>query len=125
METFELAEWWNKAEQKREYKHLSVVACGLLGTKPRLCGLDCDIGRVSDVVHPKRGSINLGMIEVGLFLKLNRKEMIRDCTKIECLGKSWENKIPTRPNYPSDYFDESDEKDSENEDPSNEASDSE
>ena len=92
-ETFELAEWWNKAEQKKEHKYLSVVTCDFLGTKPGSSGLECDIGSVSDVVYSEIGSIKPGMIKVGLFLKLNRKEMIMDWIKIECLGKSWEIKF--------------------------------
>lgn len=71
--------------------------------KPGAGGLECDIGGVGDVIAQKRGSLGPEMVEVAMFLKLNRHMLIRDTTKVKEMGSNWKEYIPSRPEFPIDY----------------------
>ena len=82
------------------------MAGQLFGCKPGSGGLECDIGGIPDIVSARRGSLGPGMVEVAMFLKLNKKDAIRDPRKVPSLGRLWQGSIPGRPEYPPAYFDE-------------------
>lgn len=95
--------WWAKDKQKEDYGCLAVVASELFGFKPGSGGLECDIGGVGDVVSPKRSSLQPGMVEVAMFIKLNKDLIEQNPTKVDALPKkymegpySWSARIPTR-----------------------------
>ena len=107
--------WWGRKEQKQNYPCLALVSSQLFGFKPGSGGLECDIGGMGDVISPKRSSLSPGMVEVAMFLKLNKDLVERDPLKVTELSRNdWKHSIPGRPEYPHGYFieDNEDEEDS-------------
>jgi hypothetical protein len=49
------------------------------------------------------------MVEAIMMIRLNKGLIVRDTREVKSMPKSWKASIPTRPDYPSDYFDESEE----------------
>ena len=109
-------EWWGKPAQVLSFPCLSQVAGALFGMKPGSGGLECDIGSFGDVISRRRGSLNTGMVEASLMLKLNGDLLSYDTTKVVNLGKEWRNSIPTRAEYPRNYHGDESEDDADNED---------
>ena len=71
------------------------------------CEPECDIGGVGELIGTRRGSLGVGMVEAGMFLKLTKEERIVDTTQVPALSNSgWKSKIPQRINYPNDYFED-------------------
>jgi hypothetical protein len=99
-----LAAFWNGME--KQMPALSRVAGGFLGALPGSGGLECDIGGVADLVGPKRASLKPGLVEAQLMIRVNKELVSLDTTEIVDLGKNWKDHIPSRPDYPVDYFDE-------------------
>jgi hypothetical protein len=74
--------------------------------KPGSGGLECDIGGMDDIIGRRRGSLGAGMVEASMAIRLNKDMIERDPTKVAAYKKDWKTFIPTRPDYPADYFDE-------------------
>jgi hypothetical protein len=89
---------------------LSQVALALFANKMSSGGLECDIGGMNDVIAPKRSSLRAGLIEVNMFLKLN-KDLYHslDPADVVKLDSRWESFIPRRPVM--EEYDEDDEDD--------------
>jgi hypothetical protein len=72
-----------------------------LANKPFSGGLECDLGSLSDVLAPKRSSLRAGLVEMNMFLKINKHFISTNPTEVVVLDKkmnlSWENNIPKRP----------------------------
>jgi hypothetical protein len=64
---------------------------------------------MGDVISRRRGSLGTGMVEAIMMIRLNKGMIVRDVTHVESLPNSWKEYIPDRPDYPTDYFDESEE----------------
>jgi hypothetical protein len=59
--------------------------------------LESDIGGVSDLVGPQRGSLGLGMVEAMTVIRINKNLLSVDTSNITPLDdKNWEQKIPKR-----------------------------
>ncbi|CAK9273650.1 unnamed protein product [Sphagnum jensenii] len=80
---------------------LMQAALAILANKPSLGGLECDLGSMSDVLAPKRSSLRAGLVEINMFLKINKHLIPTNPTEVVLLDKkmnlSWENNIPKRP----------------------------
>lgn len=100
--------WWSHREQQNKFPCLSKVATALFGMLPGSGGLECDIGGVGDVISPKRGSLDPGLVEVQMMIRLHKTLKELDSSAIPDLGKTWKNYIPKRPAFPAAYFDDDD-----------------
>lgn len=59
--------------------------------------LECDLGGLSDVLAPKRSSLRAGLVEVNMFLKINKHFMPSNSDDVVRLDGIWEIYIPKRP----------------------------
>jgi len=75
------------------------AALAILANKPSLGGLKCDMGSLSDVRPPKRSSLRAGLVEIKMFLKINKHLISTNPVEVAPLDKkmNWENNIPKRP----------------------------
>ncbi len=76
---------------------------------PGAGGLECDIGGVGDIIAPKRGSLDPGLVEVNLMLRVNKTLQELETINTKRLGSNWQQQIPKRPYYPADYFEDEEE----------------
>mmetsp|Transcript_16268 Transcript_16268/g.21285 ORF Transcript_16268/g.21285 Transcript_16268/m.21285 type:complete len:167 (-) Transcript_16268:30-530(-) len=78
----------------------------IFGMLPGSGALECDIGGFKDIIAPKRGLLDPGMVEVLLMVRLNKPLTEYDIGKIATLPcDTWQTKIPKgRPTLPTDYF---------------------
>jgi hypothetical protein len=51
---------------------LKQAPLAILANKPSSGGLECDLGNLSDVLAPKRSSLRVGLVEINMFLKINK-----------------------------------------------------
>jgi len=97
-ESTELCNWWAR---QTSMPCLMQAALAILANKPSLGGLKCDLGSLSDVLAPKRLSLRAGLVEINMFLKINKHLISMNPTEVVLLDKkmnlSWENNIPKRP----------------------------
>jgi hypothetical protein len=72
-----------------------------MANKPSSRGLECDLGNLSDVLAPKQSSLRADLVEINMFLKINKHLIPTNPTEVVLLDKkmnlSWENNIPKRP----------------------------
>jgi hypothetical protein len=73
---------------------LGEVALAIFANKLSSCSLECDLGAMSDVLAPKRSSLRASLVEVNMFLKINKHLMPTNPDDVILLGKEWEEKIP-------------------------------
>lgn len=85
--------WW-AAEQRNRLPFLGQAALAILANKPSSGGLECDLGTMKDVLAPKRSSMRPGLVEMSMFLKINKKLIPRNPDEIVRLDKTWADKIP-------------------------------
>ena len=97
-------EWWAQPQQTRAFPCLSQVAASLFAMKPGSGGLECDIGGVGDVVGLKRSSLDQGMVEATMMLKLNKDLTVVNPILVPNLGARWKDAIPGRLPHPEDYL---------------------
>ncbi|CAK9261384.1 unnamed protein product [Sphagnum jensenii] len=97
-ESTELCKWWAR---QTSMPCLMQAALAILANKPSSSGLECDLGSMSDVLAPKRSSLRAGLVEINMFLKINKHLIPTNPTEVVLLDKkmnlSWENNIPKRP----------------------------
>jgi hypothetical protein len=97
-ESAELCKWWAR---QTSMPCLMQAALAILANKPSSSGLECDLGSLSDVLAPKRSSLRAGLVEINMFLKINKHLILTNPTEVVLLDKkmnlSWENNIPKRP----------------------------
>jgi hypothetical protein len=74
------------------------AALVIMANKPSSGGLKCDLGSLSDVLAPKRSSLRAGLVEINMFLKINKHLIPTNPTEVALLDKkmNWENNIPKR-----------------------------
>ena len=92
-----LCSWGALKPQRTCMPCLGEVALAILANKPSSGGLECDLGAMLDVLAPKRSSLHAGLVEVNMFLKINKHLMPTNPDDVIMLGKEWEEKIPKRP----------------------------
>jgi hypothetical protein len=92
-----LCSWWAFKPQRTRMPCLGEVALAIFANKPSSGGLECDMGAMSDVLAPKRSSLRAGLVEVNMFLKINKRLMPTNPDDVILLGKEWEEKIPKCP----------------------------
>jgi len=69
-------------------------------------GLENDIGAFKDIISAKRESLDPGMVEVLIVVKLNKSLAEFNTLAVgELSSQSWKEKIPRHPDFPADYFD--------------------
>ncbi len=95
-ESVELCKWWAR---QISMPCLMQVALAILANKPSSGGLECDLGSLSDVLTPKRSSLLAGLVEINMFLKINKHLIPTNSVEVAPLDKkmNWENNIPKRP----------------------------
>jgi hypothetical protein len=95
-ESAELCKWWAR---QTSMPCLMQAALAILANKPSLGGLECNLGSLSDVLAPKRSSLRAGLVEINMFLKINKHLILTNPAKVALLDKkmNWENNIPKRP----------------------------
>jgi hypothetical protein len=97
-ESTELCKWWAR---QTSMPCLMQAALAILANKPSSGGLECDLGSMSDVLAPKRSLLRAGLVEINMFLKINKHLIPTNPTEVVLLDKkmnlSWENNIPKRP----------------------------
>jgi len=74
------------------------AALAILVNKPSSGGLECDLGNLSDVLAPKRSSLRAGLVEINMFLKINKHLIPTNLAEVASFDKkmNWENNIPKR-----------------------------
>ncbi len=74
------------------------TALAILANKPSSGGLECDLGNLSNILAPKRSSLHAGLVEINMFLKINKHLIPTNPAKVALLDKkmNWENNIPKR-----------------------------
>jgi hypothetical protein len=99
-----IAQWWDM--NTKDFPCLRMVAKAIFGMLPGSGALECDIGGFKDIIAPKRGLLDPGMVEVLLMVRLNKPLTEYDIGKIATLPcDTWQTKIPKgRPTLPTDYF---------------------
>jgi hypothetical protein len=97
-ESTELCKWWAR---QTSMPCLMQAALAILANKPSSGGFECNLGSLSDVLAPKRSSLCAGLVEINMFLKINKHLIPTNLTEVALLDKkmnlSWENNIPKRP----------------------------
>ncbi|KAH8963255.1 hypothetical protein BDL97_05G144400 [Sphagnum fallax] len=97
-ESAELCKWWAR---QTSMPCLMEAALAILANKPSSGGFKCDLGSLSDVLAPKRSSLCAGLVEINMFLKINKHLIPTNPTEVVLLDKkmnlSWENNIPKWP----------------------------
>jgi hypothetical protein len=77
------------------------AALAILANRPSSGGFKCDLGSLSDVLAPKRSSLRAGLVEINMFLKINKHFIPTNSAEVALLDKkinlNWENNIPKRP----------------------------
>jgi hypothetical protein len=68
------------------------------------------------VISRRRGSLNPGMVEASMMIKLNKDFIVRDPTLVEEHRQTWKDFIPKRPDDPADYYDVPEEEDADDDD---------
>ncbi len=91
-----LCKWW---ACQTSMPCLMQAALAILANKPSLGGLECDLGSLSDVLAPKRLSLHADLVEINMFLKINKHFIPTNLAEVAPLDKkmNWENNIPKRP----------------------------
>jgi hypothetical protein len=94
-ESAELCKWW---AYQTSMPCLMQAALAILANKPSSGGLECDLGSLSDVLAPKRSSLRAGLVEINMFLKINRHFIPTNPAEVAPLDKkmNWENNIPSQ-----------------------------
>jgi len=115
-ESAELCKWW---ACQTSMPCLMWAALAILANKPSSGGLECDLGSLLDVLAPKRSLLHAGLVEINMFLKINKHLIPTNLTKVAPLDKkmNWENNIPKRPVmalYDGGEEEEKEEKDTDN-----------
>jgi hypothetical protein len=94
----ELCKWW---AHQTSMPCLMQAALAIMANKPSLGGLKCDLGSLSDVLAPKQSSMHAGLVEINMFLKINKHLILTNPNEVAPLDKkmnlNWENNIPKRP----------------------------
>ncbi|KAH9538629.1 hypothetical protein CY35_15G016900 [Sphagnum magellanicum] len=95
-ESAELCKWW---ACQTSMPCLMQAALAILANKPSSGGLECDLGSLSDVLAPKQSSMRAGLVEINMFLKINKHLILTNPAEVAPLDKkmNWENNIPKRP----------------------------
>jgi hypothetical protein len=97
-ESTKLCKWWAR---QTNMPCLMQAALAIMANKPSSGGLECDLGSLLDILAPKRSSLRAGLVEINMFLKINKHLIPMNPTKVVLLDKkmnlSWENNIPKRP----------------------------
>jgi len=94
-ESAELCKWW---AHQTSMPCLMQAALAILANKPSSGGLECDLGSLLDVLAPKRSSLRAGLVEINMFLKINKHLIPTNPIEVAPLDKkmNWENNIPKR-----------------------------
>jgi hypothetical protein len=92
----ELCKWW--ARQTSMPCFMQAILA-ILANKPSSSGLECDLGNLLDVLVLKRSLLRAGLVEINMFLKINKHLIPTNPTKVALLDKkmNWENNIPKQP----------------------------
>jgi len=97
-ESTELCKWWTR---QTSMPCLMQAALAILANKPSSGGLECDLGSLLDVLAPKRSLLRANLVEINMFLKINKHLIPTNPTEVVLLNKkmnlSWENNIPKWP----------------------------
>ncbi|CAK9232557.1 unnamed protein product [Sphagnum troendelagicum] len=95
-ESAELCKWWAR---QISMPCLMQAALAILANKPSSGGFECDLGSLSDIVAPKRSLLRAGLVEINMFLKINKHLIPTNPAEVAPLDKkmNWENNIPKRP----------------------------
>ncbi|CAK9877212.1 unnamed protein product [Sphagnum jensenii] len=95
-ESAELCKWWARQTSMPCLMHAVLT---ILANKPSSGGLECDLGSLSNVLAPKRSSLRAGLVEINMFLKINKHLIWMNSAEVALLDKkmNWENNIPKRP----------------------------
>ncbi len=95
-ESAELCKWWARQTSMPCLMH-AVLA--ILANKPSSGGLECDLGSLLDVLAPKRSSLRVGLVDINMFLKINKHLILTNPAEVAPLDKkmNWENNIPKWP----------------------------
>ena len=110
VEPQQVFKWWFMKSQQELLSCLSEVALALLANKTLAGGLECDLSVMNDVIAPKWSSLQAGLIEVNMFLKMNKHLFCYDVYEVVKLDSQWESFIPKRPTM-SEYDTNDEDKD--------------
>ncbi|KAH8962440.1 hypothetical protein BDL97_05G101900 [Sphagnum fallax] len=94
-ESAELCKWWAR---QTSMPCLMQAVLAILANKPSSGGLECDLGSLSDVLAPKQSLLRAGLVEINMFLKINKHLIPTNPAEVAPLDKkmNWENNIPKR-----------------------------
>jgi hypothetical protein len=80
----ELCKWWARQTSMPCFMQATLA---ILANKPSSGGLECDLGSLSDVLAPKRSSLRVDLVEINMFLKINKHLIPTNPTKVAPLDK--------------------------------------
>ena len=88
---------------------MTAAFCGCL---PGSGSLECGLGLIGDIVTPRCGRLDTGMVDAILVSRLYRGELLSNMRNIKKLENGeWKSHIPSRPDIPDGYFDDDDDDD--------------
>ncbi|BBM98765.1 hypothetical protein Mp_1g16080 [Marchantia polymorpha subsp. ruderalis] len=88
-EPADLCQWY--AQKHNQMPCISQVALAVLANKSSSGGLECDLGCMTDVIAPKRSAMCAGMVEINMFIKINKKLMKTNPVDVVLLDKKWQD----------------------------------
>jgi len=83
-ESTELCKWWAR---QTSTPCLMQAALAILANKPSLGGLECDLGSLLNVLAPIRLLLRAGLVEINMFLKINKHLIPTNPTEVAPLDK--------------------------------------
>ncbi len=83
-ELAELCEWWAR---QTSMPCLMQATLAILANKPSSGRLECNLGSLSDVLAPKRSSLRVRLVEINMFLKINKHLIPTNPTEVVLLDK--------------------------------------
>ena len=110
VEPQQACKWWGMKFRWELLPCSSKVTLALLANKTSTGGLECNFGGMNDVIAPKWSSLRAYLIEVNMFLKMNKHLLCSNVSEIVKSDSQWEYFIPKQPTM-SEYNTNDDDKD--------------
>ena len=82
VEPQQTCKWWSVKSSRKSMPCLLDVVLVLLANKTSFGRLECDLDGINDIIAPKRSSLEGGLIEVNMFLKMNKHSLSSDVYEV-------------------------------------------
>lgn len=86
-----------------KFPSLTQVSQAILSMKPGAGGLECDICSMKDVVSSKWGSLDPGLAEAFMILKMTKDKIAINTKAVQKLHSNWRSYIPKHKMFLTEY----------------------